>query len=77
MIQFIMGIVAYLFKNLAIILGVIEAVLKAIGAIISLTPTKKDDAIYATVDKIFSKIKGYLYTISDKLAGKPANIPNS
>lgn len=68
---------AYLFKNLGLIVGVIEAILKAAGAIISITPTKKDDAIYAFIDKWFSLIKKWLYTISDKLAGKEANIPNS
>ena len=67
---------AYLFKNLGLIVGIIEALLKAAGAIVSLTPTKKDDAVVAFIDLWFSKIKGWLYTISDKLAGKEANIPN-
>jgi hypothetical protein len=70
------NIIAYIFKNLAIIIGIAEAILKAFAAIVSLTSTKKDDAIYAMVDKIFSSIKKWLYTISDKLAGKEANIPN-
>jgi hypothetical protein len=73
-IAFISNIVAYVFKNLGVIIGVAEAILKAIGAIVSLTPTKKDDAIYAFIDTWFSKIKKWLYDISDKLAGK---IPNS
>ena len=69
-------IIAYIFKNMAVIIGVIEAVLKAAAAIVSLTPTKKDDAILEYVDKGFSLIKRILYTISDKLAGKEPNIPN-
>lgn len=69
-------ILSYLFKNLAIIIGVIEAVLKAAAAIISLTPTKKDDMIYAAVDAVFSKIKQILYNLSDALAGKSPTIPN-
>jgi len=74
-IKFLSNIVAYLFKNLGLIVGVVEAILKAIGAIVSLTPTKKDDAIYAILDKEFSVIKKWLYTISDKLAGK-TDLPN-
>ena len=69
-------IIAYIFKNLAVIVGVVEAVLKAAAAIISFTPTKKDDAVYEVVDKGFSWIKKILYTISDKLAGREPNIPN-
>jgi hypothetical protein len=76
MVRFLGKVLAYVFKNLGVVIGVVEAVLKAVGAIVSLTPTKKDDAVYATIDKIFSSIKKWLYTISDKLAGKPANIPN-
>jgi len=70
-------IIAYIFKNLGVIVGIIEAVLKAAAAIVSFTPTKKDDAIYEYVDKAFSMIKRVLYTISDKLAGKEPNIKNS
>jgi hypothetical protein len=70
-------ILSYIFKNLAIIIGVIEAILKAVAAIVSITPTKRDDVIYAAVDSVFSKIKQILYNISDKLGGKDPVIPNS
>jgi hypothetical protein len=76
MLAFLGGVLSYLIKNLAIIIGVLEAIMKVAAGIVSMTPTKKDDAVYATVDKYFSIIKKWLYTISDKLAGKEANIPN-
>lgn len=68
--KFIMGVLAYIVKNMSVLIGVVESVLKAVAAIVSLTPTKKDDVVLATVDKVFSQIKVFLYTISDKLAGK-------
>ena len=77
MLAFLGGVGGYIFKNVAVIIGVVEAVLKAAGAIISLTPTKRDDAIMAIIDKAFSGIKKWLYGISDKLDGKEPTVPNS
>jgi hypothetical protein len=65
-----MAIFAYIFKNLGVLVGIAEAIIKVAAAIISLTPTKKDDKVIEAVDKIFSKVKAILYGISDKLAGK-------
>jgi hypothetical protein len=73
MFKIITDILAYLVKNISIIIGIAESVLKAIAAIISLTPTKKDDAIYNVVNTVFSKIKKFLYDISDKLANRTPN----
>ena len=70
------NIISYIFKNMALIIGIVEAVLKAFAGIVSLTATKKDDAIVELIDKAFSAIKKVLYTVADKLAGKEANIPN-
>jgi len=70
-------IISYIFKNLALIIGVIEAVLKVAAGIVSMTPTKKDDAIVEMIDKGFSAIKKVLYTVADKLAGQEPNLPNS
>ncbi len=67
---FLGKVLGWVFKNLSLIIGIIEAILKAAGGIVSITPTKKDDAVLAVVDKVFSTIKSWLYTISDKLAGK-------
>ena len=66
----IKGVLAYVVKNAALMVGVVEALVKVLGGIASLTPTKKDDAILPVVDKIASWIKKAIYTISDKLAGK-------
>jgi hypothetical protein len=73
---FLNGVFAYVFKNLGIIIGVAEAIIKVAAGIVSLTPTKKDDAVVNAIDGVFSKIKKWLYTISDKLAGKSPTVPN-
>jgi len=69
-------ILAFLIKNLSLIIGIIEAIIKALAGSVSLTATKKDDALVKTVDTVFSFIKKFLYTISDKLAGRSVTIPN-
>lgn len=69
-IGFVMGLVAWLAKNVALIVGIIEAVVKVIAGIVSLSKTKKKDVILATVDKVFSVIKKVLYKISDMSAGE-------
>jgi hypothetical protein len=69
-------IISYIFKNMALLIGIIEALLKVAAGIVSLTPTKRDDAIVDIIDKAFSAIKKVLYTVADKLAGKEPTIPN-
>jgi ArsR family metal-binding transcriptional regulator len=59
------AIIAYVLKNSALLVGIIEAILKAVGGIVSMTPTKKDDEVVDKIDEVFSKIKAYLYTASD------------
>ena len=61
---------AWLVKNSALVLGVIESILKVISGIVTLTPTKKDDAVYATIDSIFSKLKKPIYKLAELLAKK-------
>jgi len=70
MIGFIMGLAAWLVKNVALLVGIIEAAVKVIAGIVSLTPTKKDDALLPKVDAVASAIKKALYWASEKLAGK-------
>jgi hypothetical protein len=70
-------IISYIFKNLALLLGIVEAIIKVASGIVSMTPTKKDDAIVEMIDKGFSAIKKILYDISDKLAGKEPTVKNS
>lgn len=74
MFQLILYVLAWASKNLAIIIGILEAVVKAITAIVTLTPTKRDDKVLPIVDNVFSSIKKVLYTISDIMAGKEFNI---
>lgn len=70
MIGFIMGLAAWLVKNVALLVGIIEAAVKVIAGIVSLTPTKKDDALLPKVDAVASAIKKALYWASEKLTGK-------
>ena len=76
MVSFIGNVFAWLFKNLSLVVGIVEAILKVAGGIVSLTPTKRDDAVLEVINDIFSKIKSWLYAISDKLAGKSPTVPN-
>lgn len=71
-----LGILSWIVKNIALVIGILEAILKAAAGIISLTPTKKDDKILLVVDKVFSAIKKILYTVSDRLGNKAPTIPN-
>ena len=69
-LSIIKGIIGWLLKDVAQIVGVVEAIAKLLVGIISLTPTKKDDPFIPAIDKAASAIKKVLYTISDKLMGK-------
>jgi hypothetical protein len=65
-----MGVAAWLVKNTALLVGIVEAVVKVFAGVVSLTPTKKDDAFLPKVDAVASAIKKALYWASEKLAGK-------
>ena len=67
---FILKIGSFIVKNIALLIGIVEAVAKLITGIISMTPTKKDDNWLPKIDAICSNIKKGLYWISDKWAGK-------
>ena len=71
--EFVLNVAAWLIKNAALIVGIIEALVKLFAGIASLTPTKADDVLVPAVDKVASQIKKALYTLAEKLAGK---IPN-
>lgn len=70
MINFVLGVVAWLVKNVALLVGIVEAIVKVVAGIVSLTPTKADDAFLPIVDKVASAIKKVLYFASEKMAGK-------
>ena len=66
----ILKILAWVVKNMAYIIGIMDTIVKLIAGIVSLTPTKKDDKLRNSVDTFFNFIKGWLYKISDLLGGK-------
>jgi hypothetical protein len=70
MMSVIMNVLAWVVKNVALLVGIVEAMVKVIAGIVSLTPTKKDDALLPMVDRVASAIKKALYFASDKMAGK-------
>ena len=63
----IMHLAAFAFKNFALVIGVVEAVIKLLAGLVSRTPTKKDDKFVAGVNKAFSKMKKFCYDFSDTL----------
>lgn len=75
-VNFLMGVLSWIVKNVALIIGIIEAISKVLGGIVSLTPTKSDDKVVAVIDNVFSWIKKGLYFLSDKLAGKEITVKN-
>lgn len=68
--QLIWYALSFVAKNVALVVGIVEAVVKAIGGIISLTPTKRDDAFLPRIDDFFSAIKAALYSLSDLMGGQ-------
>lgn len=54
------GIIAYLRRNLAEIVNVIEAIIRIAGSLASLTPTPKDDSIVEAIKNGFAKVKSFL-----------------
>ena len=54
------GILAYLRRNVAEIVNVIEALLRVAGSLASLTSTPKDDSIIESIKSGFAKVKAFL-----------------
>lgn len=64
-----LNLLAFFFKNLALVLGVVEAIIKLLIGLAHLTKfTKKDDKWMDGVNKAFSKMKKFLYDLSDAKA---------
>ncbi|HRR96731.1 MAG TPA: hypothetical protein P5150_08415 [Candidatus Ratteibacteria bacterium] len=70
MFQIILVVLSYIVKNIALIVGILESLMKVIAGIVSLTSTKRDDAFIPVIDKFFSSIKRILYNLSDVMVGK-------
>ena len=59
-------VINYLVKNLYQIINLVEAVLRVAAAIVSLTPSTKDDSIVEVVKGVFEKIKSFLSNLQAK-----------
>jgi len=57
------GIIAYLRRNIAEIVNLIEALIRIAGSLASLTPTPKDDSIVAAIKAGFAKVKSFLLNL--------------
>lgn len=57
------NIVAYLRRNLEEIVNLVEAVIRVLASIASLTPTQKDDSVVAAIKAGFAKVKSFLLNL--------------
>jgi hypothetical protein len=57
------GIIGYLRRNLAEIVNLIEAIIRILASIASLTSTPKDDSVIATIKARFAKVKNFLLKV--------------
>ncbi len=67
MINWITNVLAWIVKNMAMLIGIVEAVFKLVVALLNIAPTKTKDKFLPIVDAIFSAIKKTLYGASDFL----------
>ncbi len=68
MFNFLTNVMAWFTKNVGLLVGIIEAVLKVAAGIVSLTPSKKDDILVDMLSNKFATIKGFIYKIADFFA---------
>ena len=54
------SLVNYIRRNLSEVVNLFEAILRVLGSLASLTPTKKDDSIVAALKSGFAKVKDFL-----------------
>ena len=59
------NIIGYLRRNIAEVVNLIEAILRVLGSLASLTPTAKDDSIVAAIKSGFAKIKNFLLSVGN------------
>ena len=67
--QLVMSTVSWVAKNLSLIVGILEAIIRLGAGISSLTATKRDDVFMAKVDAFFPKVKKWLFSVSDMAKG--------
>jgi len=54
------AIIGYIRRNLEEIVNLIEAIIRVLGSLASLTPTEKDDSVVAAIKAGFAKVKDFL-----------------
>ena len=70
MTSFILGAAAWLMKNIGLIIGIVEQILKVLGGIVSLTPTRKDDVVVQWIEDKFNGIQGWIYSVANLINNK-------
>ena len=64
--KFILGIIGYIAKNVGLILGLIEQIIKILAGIAHLTPSRKDDEWVNKIERIFDKLQALIYKLTDR-----------
>lgn len=67
MINAITNVLGWIAKNISLIIEVIEALLKVVGGIVSLTPSRDDDKIVNAIENKFLDIEAVIEDIAEKL----------
>jgi len=65
MLKFPVKFLGWIAKNIGLVIGIVEQILKVLAGIASLTPTRKDDTIVNWLEKLFDKIKTPLYKFGE------------
>lgn len=66
----ILYILAYIAKNVALVVGIFEALAKLLAGLINIfASAKQKDKLLSYVDIGFSWVKKWIYFISDKMSG--------
>ena len=64
-IAWLMKILGWVSKNIGLIIGIVEQILKILTGIVHITPSRKDDKWVEALDNGFAKIKAPLYKFSE------------
>ena len=64
--RFVLGVIGYLAKNIGLILGLVEQIIKVLVGIAHLTPSRKDDEWVNKIEKAFDYVQGLIYKLTDR-----------
>ena len=67
-VAMILSVLAWILKNTGLIVGIVEALIKAAVGIVNITKTTRDDAALETVKRVFNSVQKWLYQNSALLA---------